>query len=473
MSLPYLSGQEPVIYLIAVPIILLIITSMASIFSKKERFTFAATTALLLVSGVSSLYLASINISFGFIHILQANSFGGLLFGSIAIALALVELMSYKHTGSLQQFNMLLSFVAFGAFMVAFAYSIIAILVGIETVILATAFMILLGGKRYVEPALKLFLLGAIATAVFTFALALLFPYDPSLALASAGSLPIGQFLLGLALVLFVVALSIESAAFPFNLWVPDVYEGAPGNITAMLAGVNKKVAFIAMLEIVMVVFAAYGAKQATPLLSDMLISIAILTMFFGNLAAMMQKSIKRLFAYSSISQAGYIFIGISTGTQLGIEASIFYIIAHMFMIIGAFAIVFWLEQRNINTMDEYAGLYSRNAFAAIALTIFMLSMAGIPPLIGFAGKFLLFSSAVYANDALLAFIGVINSFLSIYYYAKVINQMFLSKDAKHIAIDKNIAIVIAACLVFVVVIGIYPQILVGAASVAASALGV
>ena len=470
--LPYMSGQESAVYLVAIPLLLLVISGIALVYSKSRKPAFIATTALLLIAGFSSLYIANTGASFLFVRILQANSFGSLLFGAIALAMVLIEVMSYRNAASLQQLNMLLSFVAFGAFMVAFAYSIIAILVGVEIVILATAFMILQNGKGYVEPALKLFILGAVATAIFTLALALLFPYDANLSLSAATSAPIGKFIIGLSMVLFIGALSIEGAAFPFNLWVPDVYEGAPGNITALLAGVNKKVALIAMIEITVLVFAAYSATNSTPVLSDTLIIISILTMFFGNLAALVQKNIKRLFAYSSISQAGYIFIGIASATRLGIEASVFYIIAHMFMIIGAFAIVFWLESKNIRTMDEYAGLYNRNAFAAVGLTLLMLSMAGIPPLIGFVGKFLLFSSAMYANYAFLAFIGVINSFLSVYYYAKVINQMFQIRPERRISMDRSIAVVAIACIVFVIAVGIYPQILIGAASAAASALG-
>lgn len=472
MILPYLSGQEGAAYLVVAPLLLLVAVSIVSAYSKSRRFSFAATMALLLAAGAASLYAAAAGASFIFLHILQADAFGSLLFGAIAIAMAMVEALSYKHSQCLQQFNMLLSFVALGAFMVAFAYSIISVLVGIELVILATAFMILQNGKGYVEPALKLFVLGAVATAVFTLAMALIFPYSQSLTLSAVAALPAGKFIIGMSLVLFIGALSIESGAFPFNFWVPDVYEGAPGNITALLAGVNKKVAIIALMEITLVVFAASSISATTPLFTDTIIIIAVFTMFFGNLAALVQKNIKRLFAYSSISQAGYIFIGISTATHFGAEASVFYIISHMFMIIGAFAVVFWLETKEIRTAEEYAGLYGRNAFAAIALTVLMLSMAGIPPLVGFVGKFLLFSSAVYANYAYLALIGVINSFISIYYYAKLINQMFLRKGDRRLGMDMGIAIVVAACVAFVILAGVYPQPLIGAASAAASALG-
>ena len=471
--LPYIFGQAPAAYLVALPIFLLAASGVLSILFGNWRRQSAVACVLLAASAASAFYIAASGASYTFLYILQANAFSGLMFGVMAIGLLLIEIISYKQQGRPRELGVLLSFVALGVFLVAFAYSIISILVGIEVVILATAFMILLNGKRYVEPSLKLFLLGAIATAAMTFALALLFRFDPTLALVQAAA-P-ATFILGLSFVMFIAAFSIEAAATPFNFWVPDVYEGSPGNITALLAGVNKKVAFIALLEIFVMVYGVYRATPSSmlPLASDIFFAIAVLTMFFGNLAALVQKNVKRLFAYSSISQAGYIFIGISAATHMGIESSIFYIVAHTFMIIGAFSIVFWLEQRNISTMDEYSGLAGRNMFAAVALSILMLSMAGIPPLIGFAGKFLLFSSALGANDPMLAFLGIINSFISIFYYAKVINQMFLRKEEKSIAMDRNIAIAVGICLIVVIFVGIYPQVLLGAASAAASALGV
>jgi NADH:ubiquinone oxidoreductase subunit 2 (subunit N) len=190
--------------------------------------------------------------------------------------------------------------------------------------------------------------------------------------------------------------------------------------------------------------------------------------MFFGNILALVQTSVKRMFAYSSIAQAGYIIIGIAAATEFSLEASIFYIIAHAFMIIGAFAIVMWLESKNIRTIDEYNGLSSRSKFAAVSLTILMLSMAGIPPLIGFTGKLLLFSSALSANLALLAVIGIINSFISIYYYAKVMNVMYSRKTVSQLRIEPYIATVVLICVLFVIIFGIFPQPILAAASGAA-----
>jgi NADH-quinone oxidoreductase subunit N len=452
-------------------LVLMVVTNLVSVFVKSKKLALVSTITLLFAASIASFIIMLSGGSFIFIQVFQADAFSALFFTVFPVAIAFIALLSYDYSADFETFSVLLSFVAVGVFLVTFAYSLIPILVGLEVVSLSSSFMIIVNGKKFVEPAVKLFLLSAISIAIFTFALAMLLPYDSKLVLELAGTSTIGKYLLGLSLILFAGALSLDAAAFPFNLWVPDVYEGSPANITALIAGINKKVSFVAILEIFVVVFAAYKFLGSSLLYSDIFLVLSVFTMFFGNLLALVQKNIKRLFAYSSISQAGYIFIGISVASHLGVEASIFYIFAHMFMIIGAFAIVMWLESKHLYTLDDYSGLNGINAFAAISLTIFMLSMAGIPPLVGFVGKFLLFSSSVYGNDVALALIGIINSFISIYYYAKVINQIFLKKPVRKSNLDRNVAIVVSLCLIFVIFFGVYPQPLINASSLAAKAI--
>ncbi|HIH50610.1 TPA: hypothetical protein HA291_04115 [Candidatus Micrarchaeota archaeon] len=348
------------------------------------------------------------------------------------------------------------------------ANSILSIFLGLELVAITTSFMILFEGRHRVEAAVKFFIMSSISISLFSFALAMLLPYSPQLALTAVmpNSGISGAYFALAALALLVVAFGFDSALFPFNLWVPDVYEGAPTYITALLAGVNKKLAFVALIEVFFVVLFAYSST-----FSGIFALLAILTMFFGNLLALVQKSVKRMFAYSSISQAGYILIGISTATQAGLGATLFYIVAHTFMIIGAFAIVLWLESSNIRNIDEYSGLGSRNGFIAASLAVLMLSMAGIPPLIGFAGKFLLFSSALSAGMPILAVMGIINSFISIYYYSKVINSMYSRKQGKRLRAGPYIAAVVLVCVLVVVLFGIFPQPLITIASNASHAL--
>jgi NADH-quinone oxidoreductase subunit N len=300
--------------------------------------------------------------------------------------------------------------------------------------------------------------------ALFSFAIASLFPYNPTLSLSQLSSS--SDYLLFLSLGIFIAALGFEGALFPFNLWIPDVYQGAPTFVTALMAGLNKKVAFLALIEVLFLVFFAYATA-----FSPVLEILAVLTMFFGNLLAIAQSNVKRMFAYSSISQAGYILIGLAAAKATGISASLFYIFAHALMIIGAFAIVLFLESYNIKSIEDYTALYSKNGFIAIALTLIMLSMAGMPPLIGFFGKFLLFSSAFYSHLPLLALLGVINSFISIYYYAKVINATFAKKKARPIIASRYVLAVVASIVILIIILGIYPQPLIYLASSAADSL--
>jgi proton-translocating NADH-quinone oxidoreductase chain N len=446
----------------------LIATGIYSYFFKAKRNGFILSAALLILIAIASSYLLVINYSMVELGIIRIYPFSLLFVALFAIAMLLVNMLSYSNAKDYPDLPLLFGFSFIGAFAVATAVSILAVFVGLELLTITTSFMILLEGKHRIKAAVKFFLLGSISIAIFAFALSMLLPYDGQLALAAATINPniTGILLLLISMGLFIAAFGFDTALFPFNLWVPDVYEGAPTNITAMLAGFNKKVAFVAMIEVFFLVFFAYRSS-----FSEVFAVLAVLTMFFGNLVALAQKNVKRMFAYSSIAQAGYILVGIATASQLGLEASIFYIIAHSFMIIGAFAIVLWLESKNIKSIDDYTALGSRNRFAAIALTIFMLSMAGIPPLIGFAGKFLLFSSAISSGMVLLAIIGIINSFISIYYYAKVMNSMYTMKDEKKIKMDHYVMVVVIIVVAVVILFGIYPQPMISIAATASKAI--
>ena len=446
---------------------LLVITSVGfQLVSAKKQPLFVS-TILFAAMAIFSLHLLAIGASLEILSIISINAFSMLLMALFSVTMLLVNVLSYKHSRDYTSFMMLTSFSTVGIFTVTTASSLISIFIGLEIMAITTAFMILADGKHGIESATKFFILSSISVAIFAFALALILPYGPQLALSALSTSAItGNYLIMLAIVLFAAALAFEAALFPFNLWTPDVYEGAPTNITAMLAGINKKVSFVALIEVFMIVLIAYKS-----VFSLVFLVLAIITMFYGNILAMVQKSVKRLFAYSSISQAGYIVIGIAAASAFGIEASIFQIVAHAFMIIGAFALILWLESRNIRTLDDYVGLNSRNRFAAISLSVLMLSMAGIPPLIGFDGKFLLFSSALSSNLLVLAILGIINSFISIYYYARVINAMYAPKEHPRLTTERYVAAVVIACLIAVIALGIYPQPLISLAAQASAAV--
>ncbi|MCL4411270.1 NADH-quinone oxidoreductase subunit N [Candidatus Marsarchaeota archaeon] len=439
-----------------------------SIFHRKSRFTLASMSVVLAAISIISAYLLSASVNTTLLEVLHVYPFSMLMLSFFSAALILILVLFYDDKAEFNALALLLSFSAVGIFIIAMANSLISILLASELVAVPTILMVALNGFHRTEAAAKLFLLSAISIAVMSFAIALIFPYDAtfSLALASASLHISGNYLVLLSMALFIAAFAVEAAFFPFNLWVSDVYSGSPGYVTAFIAGINKKVAFVATLEVLFIVFAAYHSQ-----ISYIFEILAIFTMFFGNLVAMAQRNIKKMFAYSSISQAGYIAVGIAAVSALGITAVIFQIVAHAFMIIGAFAIVFWLEEKGIISLDDYRGLGSRNGLAAIALTLFMLSMAGVPPLMGFVGKFLLFSSAIYSGLLALALIGVLNSFLSIYYYGRLISYIYEDRRGKPLLLQWQVKAVVLISLAVILIFGIYPEPLISGATIAAKSL--
>ena len=457
-----------IIYAIIVSVALLVSTGIYSTFGKNKKAMFLASSALLFVIALLSLILIALPSNYTLFNLVHIYPFSSLFMALFALVMLLVNVLSYSKSNDYHNLLLLLSLSFAASFIVSTAMSIVAIFIGLELLATSSAFAILFEGKHRMEAAVKFFILSSVSVAVFAFALSMLFPYNMQLSLSPVVQNPnlTDATLALLSMVLFIVAFGFDTALFPFNLWVPDVYEGAPTYITSMLAGFNKKVAFVALIEVLFFVFLAYRST-----FSVILVVLATVTMFFGNLVALAQDNMKRMFAYSSISQAGYILVGLAAATQFGIEASIFYIVAHAFMIVGAFALIMWLESKNIRTIEDYSSLNSKNQFASISLTIIMLSMAGIPPLIGFAGKFLLFSSAIDANIVILAVFGVINSFISIYYYARVINSMYTSGNAKRMEMDRRIAVIVVICLAAIILFGVYPQPLITVASRAAGSI--
>ncbi len=443
--------------------------AIASLFVKRKKAWFAASALILAAIAAVSLTLFALHASLTLLQVFRFYPFSELVVALFASMLLAVDVLAYEYSSDFITFSAFFGFSIAGMLLVAMSNSLITIFIGLELMGVPTIFMILTHGRTHTEAAIKLFVLSALAIAVLAFAIALIMPYDPSLSITglSTSSLVGGSSVILLSMVLFAVAFSTEAAVFPFNMWVPDVYEGAPGHITAMLAGINKKVAFVAMIEVFFAMF-LYSGYNFQPIFA----LLAIATMFFGNLVALVQQNVKRMMAYSSISQAGYILVGIAASTEFGLTASIFYIVAHSIMIIGAFSVIVWLAGKNLRTVNEYSGLWSKNPIAAFALTIFMLSMIGVPPLIGFIGKFLLFSSAVSANLLYLAFLGIINSVISVYYYGRVMLSMYSDRrPTRRIRMAGAVAAVVIILLVATIAIGIFPGPLMHASALAANSV--
>ncbi len=435
---------------------------------RSRQLAFILSTACLLLLGGSSLVLLAGSFSTTLLSLFGLSPFSLLFSAGFALLLLLINLLAYANAKDYRLFSLLLCLVAFGALVVVLAVSLLELLLGLEMVVLLAAFLAILSGQRGAEPSVKLFIVGSLAAALLVQAVALVIPNRPDLSLgnaASPGSLV--PYVLALPLLLFIAGLALEAGLFPFSLWVPDVYDGSPTHLTALLTGVTKAVAFVAILEVIFVLFAGNRA-----LISGPFALLAVLTMFFGNILALRQVRVKRMFAYASVSQAGYIAMAIAAAGAAGLTAAIFYILMDALMLVAAFTLVLWLESNNLHKLNDYRSLYSRNSFGTAALTILMLSMIGIPPLVGFAGKYLVFTSAMASNMLLLVALGIVNSLIMVFYFGRLINSMFTAGRKEKVYMDWGTFIALAVPLFLIVLLGIYPAPLLHAASAAAGALG-
>jgi NADH-quinone oxidoreductase subunit N len=309
------------------------------------------------------------------------------------------------------------------------------------------------------EAALKYFLFGALATGVMLYGISFIYGLfgttDLSVISGAINTGSANSIAAAVALLLVFAGLSFKCALVPFHMWVPDAYQGAPTPITAFLSSGPKIIGFAILVRVFLKNFFPLFTNWA-----DIAQAVAIITMTAGNIIAINQEDIKRMLGYSSIAQAGYILIGFVVGTSLGIQAVMYYIIAYVLMNIGAFGCVVLVSNSiKSDSIEEYSGLAKREPVLAFTLTIFLLSLAGIPPLAGFFGKFLVFAAAIQSKYYLLAVAGVVNSILAIYYYVKVIKFMYLHEPRTMLKEPKPLSIKLALiiALIGVLIIGLFP----------------
>lgn len=341
-----------------------------------------------------------------------------------------------EHEGSYllyAEFFALTAFATVGMMLMVTSTNLLVIFLGLET--LSISLYILAGIKRTeeksLEAAFKYFLLGAFASGFLLYGIAFMYGAAGSLDLRMvanfiAGSGTAGNPLVVLGGLLIIVGLGFKVAMFPFHMWAPDVYQGAPTPITAFMSTGSKAAGFAAMLR---VLFAATDGAASDWI--NVLWAISVLTMFFGNIVALLQKNIKRMLAYSSIAHAGYVLVGIVAWNEAGASSVIFYLLSYTFMNIGAFGVISFLSSKKNEflELDDFKGLGFQKPMVAIIMAVFMFSLAGLPPTAGFIGKFYLFSAAVKAGHIPLVVLGVINSMISVYYYLGVVVVMFMKES--------------------------------------------
>jgi NADH-quinone oxidoreductase subunit N len=367
------------------------------------------------------------------------------------------------------EFYALALFGSAGMALLGMATDLLVAFIAIEVLSLATYSLAayLRRGKRPSEAAFKYLVLGAISSALLLYGTALLYGASGStlfseLAKGRGSSL----YLAGLALVASGIAFKI--AAVPFHAWTPDVYEGAPTPVTAFMAAGVKTAAFALLVRVFL--SAEAGTVAQASAFSGILAGLAVLTMIFGNLLAVPQRSVKRMLAYSSVAHAGYLLVGVLSASVAGarekaLAGLLFYLAAYAATAIGAFAVVGALERRSrlddepaeAWDLERFAGLARRRPALAFAMAVFLLSLAGVPPTAGFVGKLYIFQAAVGAELYGLAILGVVTSAMGVYYYLRVVVYMYMRPAAgeSETLSSPALTFALAAAVAVVVLLGI------------------
>lgn len=348
-----------------------------------------------------------------------------------------------EHGFEFGEFYALVLFGTGGMMMTVHADHMLSLLIGIETMSLAA--YVLTGSwrrsARSSEGALKYFLMGAFATGFLVYGIALVYGTTGGefgfSGIASKTALAARSPLFFVGFYFILAALVFKVAAVPFHFWAPDAYEGAPTPVTGFMAAGVKAAAFGAILRLLGSVFGGSGMPSGQSGWVEVIGGMALITMILGNLAALRQDNVKRMLAYSSIAHAGYLLVGVAAmglGSVTAQPAVLFYLLGYTFTTLGTFAVVAWVGKKGDERLfvDDWAGLASVRPGVALAMTIFLLSLAGVPPTGGFFGKFYLFRAAMESPRLYpLVIVGVLTSAVSVYYYLRIIVAMYFKEPVR------------------------------------------
>jgi len=384
----------------------------------------------------------------------------------VSAALTILSAIQYLRQRAIHEgeFYALILFATAGMMLMAAANDLLVFLLGLET--MSIAVYVLTGmwraSERSSEASMKYFIMGAFATGFLLYGIALIYGATGATNLNRIAEFLVEQpsdwplYLVGGGFLL-LVGFAFKVGAVPFHFWVPDVYEGAPTPVTGFMAVAVKAAAFAAWARILLQKLSPLDADWIAPLWV-----IAIITMTLGNLLALTQNSVKRMLAYSSIAHAGYLLIAIVVGAEWGGLPLVFYLAAYGLMTVGAFAVLTCVADDDAanETYRDFAGLGFKRPFLGMAMSLFMLSLAGFPPLAGFTGKFYVFRGAVLSGQVGLAIIGVLNSLLSVIYYLRVIVAMYMEEGGaagKSFTQAPYVYIAIALAVIGTIYLGVLP----------------
>jgi NADH-quinone oxidoreductase subunit N len=476
-----MNGPSASDVLALLPIAVLVLGALALLMSEvfltsgRRSYQAGLTVATAVLAAITAMLAPRAGSIFG--GMAAADGFAAFITVTVCAGAALSTFVSsaWLHARGAErgEFHALVLFAAAGMALLGMASDLLVAFIAIEVMSLSTYALAawLRRGKRPAEAAFKYFLLGAFSSALFLYGASLVYGATGSTALSSIGAQPASALLVaGLALI--AAGLAFKVAAVPFHVWTPDVYEGAPTPVTAFMAAGVKTAAFAILTRVAMAAWAAPGIGDGA--FGDVVVALAIVTMLFGNLLALPQRSVKRMLAYSSVAHAGYLLVGVVAAGAAGaredaLTGLLFYLAAYTVTVVGAFAVVGALERREPAADDEpedawdlarFAGLGRRRPALAFAMTVFLLSLAGVPPTAGFIAKLLVFKAAVGAQAVPLAIAGVATSALGVYYYLRVVVWMYMrpAEGVEETLASPALSLGLGAAAIAVVVLGIGPE---------------
>lgn len=384
---------------------------------------------------------------------------------TLAAALTVLSSMEYikKYGSYFGEYYILILSSVLGMMMMAGAKDLFMVFIGLEQ--MSICFYVLAGINRKKssanEASLKYFLLGSFATGFIVYGIALIFGTSHTTnidtIITNFGMLT-HNILFVAGMLLFLIGFSFKIAAFPFHMWVPDVYQGSATTVSGLMSTGGKAAAFSVLIIALGAVFPGSAANVFRPYFA----AIATFSMLYGSIVAISQSNLKRMLAYSSIAHAGYMAIGLAAGNNESVAGIMFYLIAYTFMNLGAFGVIAMIEGENDSRLelDDYIGLSQRHPVLATLMALFMFSLSGLPPFAGFFGKYYVFISAIKADMTWLAILGVLSSVISVYFYIRVIVYMyFRDPEPAALPVHNNskgvLAVIISALLV--IGFGLFP----------------
>jgi NADH-quinone oxidoreductase subunit N len=437
---------------------------------KRSSTAFGTISVLSLIAALVGSVLAYGQAGPAFGGLLMVDGFATFFRVLVIVVGILTILPSYRflarQDAETSEYHALLLFSIAGQCLMVAANELIMIFIGLE--ISSIASYVLAGylrdDKRANEAALKYFLLGSFATAFFLYGVALIYGATGSVNLSmvrasiTGANAPAPVFV-GVAAALMFVGLAFKVSASPFQIWAPDVYQGAPTPVTAFLSAGPKAAAFAIFLRIFMTAFEPIGNGW-----EPLVWMSALLSMTIGNFAALLQSNVKRLLAYSSIAHAGYVLVALTARSEVGTAAAMFYLAAYALMNIGAFAVVSHLSGKGerYQSVDDFAGLGQKQPMTAALLSIFLLSLIGVPLTGGFFGKFYIFKAALESHLVWLTVLGLLNSAVAAYYYLRILVMMYMHEPSEAVTNAEPLSPGMSAALILpalgTLFLGIFPS---------------